>query len=163
VLSDAGLGGEQARVLPSEALHLTLCFLGARPSGEVDALAAAMEGCGGEIGELLVGAPVWLPPRRPRALAVEIHDPLDLLAALQARVRDALASVSSWEPPRTRFRAHVTVIRARDLSGAIGVVLPATPRLSFVPERMALLRSHLEPAGARYETVASAPLGAEAV
>ncbi|HEY1834940.1 MAG TPA: RNA 2',3'-cyclic phosphodiesterase [Solirubrobacteraceae bacterium] len=162
-VSEAGLGGggARARVLAREALHLTLCFLGSRSVEELDALAGAVEDCGeGAIGELVVGAPVWLPPRRPRALAVEIHDPLGTLAELQARVRDALASVSGWEPPRGRFRAHVTVIRARDAGGAAGVALPATPRLSFVPSRTALLRSQLEPAGARYETVASAPLGA---
>jgi 2'-5' RNA ligase len=164
-LSGAGLGGSaHARVLPGESLHLTLCFLGSRPVGEVDALAEAVEGSGGELGELSVGAPVWLPPRRPRALAVEIHDdPLGTLATLQGRVSGKLAAASGWEPPRARFRAHVTVIRTRDAGAAAGMALPATPRLSFVPERMALLRSHLEPAGARYEIVASCPLGPEAV
>ena len=45
--------------------------------GEIDALAAVPLATETEVGELSVGAPLWLPPRRPRNLAVEIHDDPD--------------------------------------------------------------------------------------
>jgi RNA 2',3'-cyclic 3'-phosphodiesterase len=147
------------RLLEREALHLTLCFLGARPFAELDALTDSLAGCAWEqAGPLEIGAPVWLPPRRPRALAVEIHDETGALASLQRLVSASLRSSCDWQPPRGRFRAHVTVIRARDGAGSATVGLPPTPALSFVPARMTLLRSHLEPTGARYELLAAYPL-----
>src|SRR5579864_3939725 len=97
------------RVLDAQSLHLTLCFLGSRPVAEIAALGAALAECAEDVGELEVGAPVLLPPRRPRALAVEIRDPAGRLARLHDRLLAALASASGWEPERRRFRAHVTV------------------------------------------------------
>ncbi len=64
------------RILDPGSLHITLLFLGERPAEEIDALAAVLsEAAGGAREcELETGAPLWLPPRRPRALAVEIRD-----------------------------------------------------------------------------------------
>src|SRR5579871_734737 len=70
------------RLLAPDLLHLTLCFLGARPVAEIDELIAGLGDCSGSVGELSVGAPLWLPPRRPHALAVEVHDPDGDLAQL---------------------------------------------------------------------------------
>jgi 2'-5' RNA ligase len=149
-------GPRAVRVLAPELLHVTLCFLGARPASELPALAAAVEACAGGIGELSIGAPLWLPPRRPRALAVEIADPDGRLAELHAELSRALAGASSWEPERRRFRAHLTVARVRGrarVGGADG--LPPTPDARFTPGSLTLYRSHLSPAGAAYEAVAS--------
>jgi RNA 2',3'-cyclic 3'-phosphodiesterase len=103
---------------------------------------------------------VWLPPRRPRALAVEIHDSHGRLAAMQASVSAALAEVGKWEPPRGRFRAHITLARMREgaLGGARARPLPATPQLRFTPATMALYRSWLSPEGASYEAIATCAL-----
>ena len=57
------------RVLRADSLHLTLCFLGERPAQEVDAIDAALEACAVGVGELTIGAPLWLPAKRPRTLA----------------------------------------------------------------------------------------------
>ena len=65
-------GRQPLRLLDPEALHLTLCFLGSRPVAEIEAIGSALSACAAHTGELSVGAPLWLPPRRPRALAVEI-------------------------------------------------------------------------------------------
>jgi RNA 2',3'-cyclic 3'-phosphodiesterase len=155
------------RVLPAESLHLTLCFLGGRPVGEIEALSSVLSSCAAAVGELSVGAPVWLPPRRPRALAVKIHDREDELVGLHHEVVQALARASAWEPDRSKsgprhFRAHVTVARMRDgVAGALGTAgapLPATPQLRFTPEAIVLYRSWLAPAGAIYEAVASGDL-----
>jgi RNA 2',3'-cyclic 3'-phosphodiesterase len=147
--------GRAMRVLEPGSLHLTLCFLGSRPTAEIDALAAALGSCAEPVGELSVGAPVWLPPRRPRALAVEIGDRDGRLAALQRMVARALAEASAWQPERRRFRAHVTVARVRDGAPGTQVALPPTPRLRFTPGALVLYRSWLAPAGAEYQEISA--------
>jgi 2'-5' RNA ligase len=163
----AGKGGRPPlRLLAQETLHLTLCFLGSRPVTEIDAIAGALSSCAGPAGELRVGAPVWLPPRRPRALAVEVHDDQGELSALHADVSRAIAAVSDWQPERRRFRAHVTLARIgarvalRLPRGEPG--LPATPPLRFTPAAVVLYRSWLSPAGATYEPLVSCDLQAPA-
>jgi RNA 2',3'-cyclic 3'-phosphodiesterase len=165
------------RLLDEQSLHLTLCFLGSRPMGEIDALAAALAASPGEPCELSVGAPLWLPPRRPHALAVEVHDRAGELARVQERVSGELARASGWRPERRRFMPHITLARVRGRVGgarrartdrADGEALvrerslPATPRLSFTPEAIVLYRSWLAPEGARYEALATRGLVAAA-
>ncbi len=142
------------RVLEPWSLHLTLCFLGSRPVAEIEALAAALERCAQPVGELRLGAPLLLPPRRPRSLAVAVGDPAATLESLHRRLLSALGEASGWEPDRRRLRPHITVARMR--AGARAEVeTPAlalpTPQLVFIPPALALYRSSLEPAGARYE------------
>jgi 2'-5' RNA ligase len=152
----AGAGSGLRRLEPA-TMHLTLCFLGDRPLACVPGLAGVLGGLAeavAGVGELVVGAPVWLPPRRPRALAVEIGDPDGALRELRAALAREIAATIDWVPERQRFRPHVTVARVRP-----GAPRPdafaVTPQLSFACERVALLRSHLEPAGAHYEELAS--------
>lgn len=150
------------RRLEPDALHVTLCFLGHRPLEEADALAAVVMDCAGAApvggGELEVGAPAWLPPRRPRVLAVELHDGSGALGELQADVAAAVAATVDWEPERRRFRPHVTVARMRAGTAVGEPELPATPALSFAPEALTLYRSRLQRSGAIYEPVARARL-----
>jgi RNA 2',3'-cyclic 3'-phosphodiesterase len=153
-----GRGRPSLRVLEPESLHLTLLFLGERPLGEIealgDALVAAAESqppC-----EVQTAAPVWLPPRRPRALAVELRDLTGALQALQSAVARRLGEAAGVAPPR-RFRPHVTVARARSVE-ALQEPLAPTPPLRFAVEELALYRSHLEPRAARYEPLAVAVL-----
>jgi len=158
---DAGAARGGVRLLDAELLHLTLCFLGSRPVAEVEPLAAALEGCAEHACELSLGAPLWLPARAPRALAVSVHDQDGELVRLREELAGALAAVSGWEDERRRLRPHITVARMRGgrrRSGRTPPQLPPTPRLGFVPERLCLYRSWLDPAGARYETVASCTL-----
>jgi len=157
----AGSSRGSLRLLDAQSLHLTLCFLGSRPVGEIDALAVALAPCAEHVCELSVGAPLWLPPRRPHALAVEIHDHDGELQRMHARICGTLASVSGWRPERRRFRPHITLARVRR-SGrpAREPSLPATPSLSFTPEAIVLYRSWLTPEGATYEALASSELAA---
>jgi 2'-5' RNA ligase len=174
-----GLSPQALRRVDEDSLHLTLCFLGSRPVGEIEALGAALAGCRESACELSLGAPLWLPPRRPQALAVEIHDRDGTLARMQGRIAEALAAVSGWSPERRRFRPHVTVARIRaagrqrareaarrraaHVPQAAGHhdgewVLPPTPRLDFTPDEIVLYRSRLAPAGASYEGLAGCEL-----
>jgi 2'-5' RNA ligase len=149
-------GGGLRRLDPA-SLHLTLCFLGQQPLACAGELAAVLGGLVEDIaavGELVIGAPVWLPPRRPRALAIEIGDPDGGLRALQRSLARDLAATIDWQPGPQRFRPHVTVARLRP-DGVRALALPPTPPLRFTCARVALLRSHLERDGARYEELAS--------
>jgi 2'-5' RNA ligase len=168
-------GGEEARIrlLAPETMHITLCFLGSRPVDELQALADALARC--ELppgGELSLGAPLWLPPRNPRSLALEIGDGDGWLARLQLALVEAFAETIDWEPDRRRFRAHLTVARlgrakpsrrrARDAArgGREGAqaILPPSPQMTFAPESVVLYRSWLGPQGASYEALAARAL-----
>ncbi len=164
------------RLLDAQSLHLTLCFLGSRPVGEIEALGSALAAGGEHACELSVGAPLWLPPRRPQALAVEIHDHGGELARVQEALSAALCSASSWQPEPRRFRPHITLARlgrgggrgrgrrpSADRSARRGgdgheQPLPATPQLSFTPDTLVLYRSWLSSEGASYEELASSEL-----
>jgi 2'-5' RNA ligase len=146
------------RVLDPELLHVTLCFLGNRQVAEIAPIGESLAECAMSVGELSIGAPLWLPPRRPRALAVEVRDDPDGgLAALHAALVQALARACGYEAERRRFRAHVTLARMREgpRGSSAGRVLPATPALSFTPAAIVLYRSWLSPAGASYEALAA--------
>lgn len=147
----------RVRLLAPESLHVTLLFLGERPATEIDELAEALAGAAAEGAacELETGAPLWLPPRRPRALAVEIREASGALAALQRRLAGALCAIAELPVPR-RFRAHLTLARTR--SDPSPGELPPTPSLRFTAEELVLYHSHLEPRAARYERLAAAPL-----
>jgi 2'-5' RNA ligase len=147
------------RVLEPDSLHLTLCFLGSRPVADIDAIAETVERSAGPLGELRVGAPVLLPPRRPRALALEVHDDGGL-GRLYGRLLAELAILSDWRPERRRLRPHITVARMR---GDARTGLPPTlaapaPALAFSPHSLVLYRSWLAPAGARYEALVESEL-----
>jgi RNA 2',3'-cyclic 3'-phosphodiesterase len=154
------------RLLGPETMHLTLCFIGGRRVEEIDAIAAALDGLTAAAGELSFGAPLWLPPRNPRSLALAVHDRHGELAVLHDAVQDALATAIDWQPERRRFRAHVTVARlgrprSRDRRAGVGErVAPPTPQLSFVPAQVVLYRSWLAPAGASYEALTTRALSA---
>jgi 2'-5' RNA ligase len=155
-------GRPPLRLLAPEALHLTLCFLGSRPVSEIDTIAGVLGSCAPHVGELRVGAPLWLPPRRPRGLAVEVHDDSGELAALHAEASRAIAAVSDWEPERRRFRAHITLARlgagfpwrSREQEPQVA----ATPQLRFTPTAVVLYRSWLSRGGASYEPLVTSAL-----
>lgn len=156
------------RLLAPELLHLTICFLGSRPVEEIEAIVGALKDGATPVGELSIGAPLWLPPRRPRTLAVELHDPLGELTRLHEEVRDAIALATGWDteetgtqahpPRRRRYRPHITLARMREDAAPRARELPPTPQLAFTPEQLILYRSWLSPEGAEYEALGHATL-----
>jgi 2'-5' RNA ligase len=162
-----GAGGP-LRLLDPELLHLTLCFLGARPLQEIDAVLAALAQCAVSVGEVSISAPLWLPPRRPRVLAVEVHDPAEDLARLHGSLSAAIADATGWRPKegdgtrgtarRLRFRPHITLARMREGIAPSKRELPPTPALAFTPAELVLYRSWLAPEGASYEALSRVTL-----
>ena len=150
------------RVLDRDSLHLTLSFLGNRPAEEVDELADAFRAAceGFQELQLSLRAPVWLPPRSPRTLAVEVREESGSLTSLQQAVERALGEGGSGG---RRFRPHVTVARTRaGFRPPAGLQMPVTPAVGFEAATVALIRSWLEPQGARYEVQSRVMLGPSA-
>jgi len=162
--ADAVAAVRGLRVVRSEDLHATLCFLGSRLEAEIDQIAAA---CGVAAGEPVVdssfGSAMWLPARRPRVLAVTLIDADGALARLQGVLSAALVA-GGWYAPESRpFLAHVTVARVGRDGRVRPVSLPAPPGdLAVRCSRVTLYRSRLGPSGARYEALASVSLGTAA-
>lgn len=152
--------GGGLRALAASSIHLTLAFLGARQAADVEPVGAAVAGAvaewtatggGGAIG-LEVAAPVWLPPRHPRVLAVEVGNPDGALAALQRAITAGLAAAGLCEPEGRAFRPHLTVARlpARARADATALLDP-TPAAAFTVDAVIVYRSFLRREGARYE------------
>jgi 2'-5' RNA ligase len=75
---------------------------------------------------------------------------------------EAAVKPLGWEPERRPFQPHLTLGRVRELAPGRprqlrtalldAVTAPADPSLPVLPQtRVALVRSHLSPAGSRYE------------
>lgn len=151
------------RMLDAEAMHLTVVFLGPRPVEEVEPLCSLVESqAPPQMGESSLGAPLWLPRRRPHALAVEVHDDSGAITALHQALNDSLqaAGLASREAEpgagrRRPLRPHVTVARMRSGAAPRQRTLAPTPQRSFTLQRLTLYRSWLSPEGASYEALAS--------
>lgn len=148
------------RPVAPEGLHVTLCFLGARPLGDVEAVTEHMRAAAaaGRTPALALGEPRWLPPRRPRVLAVELDEDGEL-AALQGRLGEALAGAGLWKPEKRPFLAHVTVARVRTGAKVPATALAPPEPLAFAGKEAVLYRSRLARAGATYEPLVRVALG----
>jgi len=146
-----------------ETWHLTLLFIGSLARERVAELEALVEAVGREVVayEITIergggrpgqrGGVAWLGATRgARSL-------LETASLLAARCPPDIAGGS---PPKRTPSAHLTVVRAADRaviealrSGSLG-----PHRASWTVDRVDLVRSHLGPGGARYETLHSATL-----
>ena len=135
-------------------------------AGGVDATAggsraAAGGGDAGALpGALALGAPLWLPRRRPHALAVAVDDGDGALGALQRTLALALAGGGWLRAEQRPFLPHVTVARVRrggDPRALARRPLDGPPAAPFTGAAVTLYRSRLGGGGARYEALARVP------
>lgn len=156
-------GLARLRLVESESLHVTLCFLGSRPATEVGEIAAACREAASGLAApaLTVGEALWLPPRRPRVLTVELSERAGSdgrLAAVQSALAGALEAGGFYEPERRPFLAHVTVARVqRDARPRREDIAPPE-RIRFTADTVSLYRSRLGQGPARYQALTSVPL-----
>jgi RNA 2',3'-cyclic 3'-phosphodiesterase len=148
------------RLIAPDQLHVTLCFLGWRGVGEIDEIRSACGILAGEpVAELRLSDPIWLPRRRPRVLAVKLHDPERALANAQASLSRALQE-GGWYTPESRpFSPHVTVARVATGARVRPYALAPPPALALRGSEAVLYQSLLGPGGARYEPLATIELG----
>lgn len=148
--------GRELRAVKPRNMHLTLAFLGERDGYELDEVAGILDELVEAALRLAIGAPIWLPRRNPRALAVEVHESTEgdsgSLTQLQADLARSLTQHLDWRPPGT-FRPHITLARLSRSSRPQFKPLPPTPQLVFVGESVSLYRSELRREGAEYEAL----------
>lgn len=137
------------RATSAARMHVTVCFLGERPAGEVDALADALDGAAGPWVPLRVRGPVVL--ARGGVLAAALEDVSRAYAPLCRRV-----AAGAGATPARRPLPHVTAARVRGGRGGPGRGLPPPPAEAWTSDRLDLVRSRLGPDGPAYEVLASA-------
>jgi 2'-5' RNA ligase len=141
------------RPVRDDALHVTLAFLGHRALDDIDPAREAVRSVAAPVPSLSLGDPLWLAPRRPHVLTVEVADAGGALFALQERVVEALVDAVGYAPERRRFRPHVTVARVRHGAAPRRRGLPEPPKADFAGEALVLYRSYLGGGPARYEAL----------
>lgn len=148
-------GREDLRPLAGESLHVTLVFLGSLSPDAVAEAGEVVLAHGAPVRGLSLGAPLWLPPRQPRVLAVGVGDPAGDLAGLQSALSAGLAERVAHRPERRRFRPHVTVARRRSGRGGSRreADLPGPRAAAFDGEAVVLYRSKLGGRSASYESL----------
>jgi 2'-5' RNA ligase len=130
-------GGRAAK---SDAIHLTLAFLGEADPEKAAAAAASVRGARHELP--IEQAQYW--PHNHIVWAGPLETP-PALAALAGALAQALAS-AGFELEERAFSAHVTLIRKARVKEA----LPLLPAVSWPVEEFVLVRSELSAEGARY-------------
>jgi RNA 2',3'-cyclic 3'-phosphodiesterase len=152
-------GSRDLRLIAREHLHATLCFLGWQSSDQVAAIGEACRVVAAQPAPpLRIGEAIWLPPRRPRVLAISLEDDTGSLATLQAALSETLADGGWYEPEKRRYLGHVTVARAGRGVRAPKAELCALPPLEFRACRVTMYRSRLLRSGARYEPLSTIEL-----
>lgn len=152
------------RLVPSENLHITLCFLDSQPDVALEALHQELLQLQASSLRLELRGLGVMGGKSPRVLSAEVA-PNAALTQLHRRLR-SVVQVSGIALPRPRFRPHVTLARfgPRSQPGVqhkIQQVLHhfggfSTP--AFGVDQVTLYRSTLLPEGARYEALADYPL-----
>ena len=149
-------GRDDLRPVATQALHVTLAFLGYRPEAEVGAIAEtvdrAVRACGRA--RLVPAGLVGVPPRRPRLFALDLEDPSGQAAALHHAVSRALSERGFYEPEARPFWPHVTLARVKKGARAAPLREDAPAGEAFEASEVTLYRSLLSPRGARYEAIA---------
>ena len=109
-------------------------------------MAAALPGVVAPARGLALAGGHWLPPRRPRVLALDVGDRDGELG----RLRAAVAAAVGDEEPRP-FLPHVTVARVRGRERVRAEELPPPPPVGFDAAALTLYRSRPGPGGSVYE------------
>jgi RNA 2',3'-cyclic 3'-phosphodiesterase len=148
------LSGADVRVVPREHLHLTLAFLGRRPTAEVPAIAAAFGEAVGDAEPPLLQAIRYRETRSVGMVVLSETD--DRAARIADAVQRALEHLGVYERERRPWLPHLTVARFRERPR----LEPAPPDLGAVsPSDAALYNSVLRSTGAQYEVLESVALG----
>jgi 2'-5' RNA ligase len=145
------------RIVPPGNLHVTLAFLGTRPTDEVPAIVNELRAASAG------AAPVELRPgryREGRSVGMMVlEDVTGAATALAADVGERLERLGVYRRERRPWLPHVTVLRFKERAG---LTPEETNIRSIHVVRSALYRSSLglgEHRGARYDALETAALG----
>ncbi|HRZ37523.1 MAG TPA: RNA 2',3'-cyclic phosphodiesterase [Candidatus Paceibacterota bacterium] len=164
---DSHWPARSVRWVRREQLHLTLRFYGNVPSEEAPALTEALRvACAGTrpLSLAIAGLGAFPNTRRPRVLWAGVTGDLEPLERLEQRIQSATAAFGDHRDTRS-FQPHLTLGRIggdRERQAAP----PPNARWdqiendlvgSWTATAVHLIRSELDPAGARYTTLGVAP------
>jgi 2'-5' RNA ligase len=151
----------ELRPVATQALHVTLAFLGWQDESAAEAIAGAAFGAADGLAAPLLtpGEVRALPPRRPRLFALGLEDDGGRCGTLQARVAEALEAGRFYQPEKRPFWPHITLARVKRgaRAGPAGEAAPTAE--PFAAAELILYRSTLRPQGALYEPLARLGLG----
>lgn len=147
-------GARGARLVAPERLHLTLAFLGNRPSDEVRAIAGALREAATGIDPPRLRAAGY---RETRSVGmVVLEDEGGRASELARRVAKGLERLGVYRREKRPWLPHVTVLRFRRRPR----LAPPVPDLGEVsPSEAALYHSVLRRSGAQYDVRESVALG----
>jgi 2'-5' RNA ligase len=145
---------------------MTLVFLGYQPEKAIEDVAAAALAPVRELAApriTLLPEPVGRPKGRPRLFAIEAEAPEAV--ELQAAISDSLEAAGFYKPEKRPFWPHLTVARVRPEKRGSKRPARVEEPAPFKPPgehtfgvRVRLYRSHLQPQGAEYESLAELEL-----
>lgn len=143
------------RVVPRENLHVTLAFLGHRPSEELDTVARALRKSAAAAERPMLTPARYRGTRSVGMLVFE--DEAGRASRLAANLHQRLHELGLYEPEKRPWLPHLTVLRFR---GRRPSLKPALPDLGAVtPSEAAVYHSVLRRGGAQYAVLESAALG----
>jgi len=142
------------RIVPREHLHITLAFLGHRPSGELESIVSVLREAAAAAGEIRLTPGRYRETRSAGMLVLE--DEGEHAALLADRVQELLERLDVYRRESRPWLPHLTVARWRKRPR-----LQLEPPLvrTFVPSDAAAYLSRLHPRGAQYEVLESVALG----
>ena len=156
----ASLVGWQARALrdgrlvPPGNLHVTLAFLGSRPSVELPAIADVLRNAAAGATRPQLRVRGYRETRSVGMLTFE--DDGGAASALAERLQEGLEELGVYRREARPWLPHVTVLRFRERPR----LRPELPALrEVVPSAAAVFISRLRPGGAEYESVETVALG----
>lgn len=142
------------RVVPREHLHVTLAFLGHRPSDELGSIVGALRDAARGASEIRLTPSRYRETRSVGMLVLE--DDGGRAALLAADVQERLEGLGVYHREGRPWLPHLTVARWRERPRQ----RPEPPAArTFVPSDAAAYLSRLRPGGARYEVLESVALG----
>lgn len=151
----------EARWIPLSNQHITLKFLGSTPEDRLSDVVSLCE----QVAARHTAAPLTLTElgvfpsrRRARVLWIGIDDAAGLLSSLAGALDRDLAEVG-FAPEGRAYSPHLTLARFKKPTPVNEFPPLPQPPPPFRLGSFDLWRSHLSPRGARYEVLASFPLG----
>jgi RNA 2',3'-cyclic 3'-phosphodiesterase len=155
--------GVGVRLVPRANLHVTLAFLGARPSDELPSIVAALRSAADAARDLRFTVRSY---RETRSVGMVTFDDEDGRAAVLAgALHELLEELGAYRHEARPWLPHVTVLRFRERPR----LRPPLPELGpngedwVAPSDAAVYISRLRPGGAEYRVLGTAGLGTRSV
>jgi 2'-5' RNA ligase len=148
---------ERLRIVPRDALHFTLAFLGHRPAGELPSVLEALRQAAGTVRDELRLTPAGYRETRSVAMLV-CDDEAGRAGALATDLQERLERLGVYRREARPWLPHLTVGRFRERPG-LRPELANMGTYVLIPSEASAYLSRLRPSGAEYEVLASVALG----